>query len=177
MGNYIFLMSSLPQLVWGEAPPLTRDEFESACAGQLTPAELERLSRVNLEPPFDAMPAGLASRFADWDTCLRNALIAGRSGERDGSAYLRVEHDFFSEISSVVTAVAGASTPLEAEKWLDTARWEALDMLLGSESFNFDALANYKLKLLLMLKNALRTVERGRANLEAVVAHFENEVN
>ena len=175
MGNYLFLMSSLPVPEWGAPPPLTLEAFRSAAADQLDPAELELLDEVALLPPFDGEPAGLPRRFADWDTCLRNALVGARSSGGDAAAYRKHEDDFFSEIPGVVGGALGSGTPLETETTLDRARWDAIEMLLGGRNFCFDALAAYKLKLTLLERYAHRTAKRGEENLSQVLAAFENK--
>ncbi|MEA4862108.1 MAG: hypothetical protein AB7F40_01170 [Victivallaceae bacterium] len=175
MGNYLFLMSSLPVPEWGAPLPIAVDAFRAAAADQLTSAELAMLDAVTLLPSFDGEPDGLARRFAAWDTCLRNALVGARTSGGDAAAYCKHEDDFFSEIPGVVGGALGSGNPLEVETTLDRARWDAIDMLLGGRNFCFDALAAYKLKLALLEKYAHRTAKQGEENLSKVLAAFENK--
>jgi len=175
MGNYLFLMSSLPTPEWGAAPPMDMAEFRSAAADQLESEELAMLDAVRVLPPFDDVPGGLARNFAEWDTCLRNALIGARATGADAAAWRRDETNFFSEIPAAASNAIAAGNPLEIEKALDRARWNAVEMLLGCRNFCFDALAAYKIKLELLEKYAHRTARRGEENLAKVLAAFERK--
>ena len=175
MSDYIFLLSSLPTPIWGEPAPISLEKFEETCRDHLTAEEFDALSRTRLDPPFDDIPHGLPAKFAAWDTCLRNALVPTLAEGRDVSAMLRPETDCFSEIPAIAAAVVGAATVLEAEKWLDTARWEAVGFFTGCDVFTFDAVCAYKLKLLLILKSDPRTPQRGSANLDRILAAVEQK--
>ncbi len=177
MAQYFFLCSSLPMLVWGEPIPIAVDGFLAQCEGQLPDNELELLTKVTLTPDSGhRFPANsLVQKYYNFDTCLRNALMPGKAGNQDISGELRPENDFFSEISGIVSAVSGSSNLLESEQMLDLARYQAINSLLGCESFTWNALAAYKLKLLLLEKYTNRTKERGEANLDAVLDRLQQE--
>ena len=179
MALFFYLISSLPSLIHNSEPPITPEEFREQCAPHLSEAQLAILDATGLVPPTNEesmFPAGsLSSRYADWETALRNALLPTRAKKQDTSAYRRPEHDAFSEIAAIAAAAIGAHNPLEAEDKLNEARFRTIENFIGTEAFTFDALCAYKLKLLLLEKKRFRTAERGEKHIDDILHSLKGE--
>ncbi len=174
MAQYFFLCASLPMLSWGEPMKISLAEFMSACKGQLSKGDYASLEEVALTPAkqYDANDS-LLSQYWNWECCLRNALMPARAGKREFSSYLREEKDCFAEIASIVSSVSSNSDIMGVEKQLDQARWQAIETMLGCEAFTINAIIAYKLKLLLLEKYENRTVPRGEANMDKILANLQ----
>jgi len=104
---------------------------------------------------------------------LRNCLAGRRdAGDSDSEQYLRNETDFFSEIEPGVQEAIALDNPLECERRLDALRWRRLDDIASQDSFSFNALAVYMIKLLLLEKWQPRNNENGYENLDKVIAEI-----
>ena len=176
MAQYFFLASSLPALQFGSAAPISLDDFHARCASAMPQKEFELIQRTALLPGDISgfQDNALTVKFWTWATVLRNALMPLRANGKDYSSFLREEKDAFSEIQALVSSVGSAPNPLEAEKFLDSARWECIERILGPESFSFNALCAYKLQLLLLEKYNNRTLERGEQNLDSILHKLQN---
>lgn len=177
MAQYFFLASSLPALQFGNAMPITLADFHDRCASAMPQDEFELLKRTELLPGDISgfCSNDLTVKFWIWETILRNALLPLRANGNDYSQFLREEKDAFAEIQALVSSVNSAPNPMEAEKFLDSARWECIDRILGPDSFSFNALCAYKLQLLLLEKYNARTPERGEQHLDAILQQLQRE--
>lgn len=177
MAQYFFLASSLPALQFGNAMPITLADFHDRCASAMPQDEFELLKRTELLPGDVSgfHDNALTVKFWIWETILRNALLPLRANGSDYSAFLREEKDAFAEIQALVSSVGSAPNPLEAEKFLDAARRECIDRILGPDSFSFNALCAYKLQLLLLEKYNDRTQERGERHLDTILQQLQHE--
>lgn len=176
MAQYFFLASSLPALQFGSSAPISLDEFHDRCASAMPGDKFELLKRTTLLPEDTAgfSNGDLTVKFWIWETVLRNALIPLRANGKEYSSFLKEERDAFAEIQALVSSVNSAPNPMEAEKILDSARWESINRILGPESFSFNALCAYKLQLLLLEKYTNRTPERGESNLDSILQLLQN---
>ena len=66
-------------------------------------------------------------------------------------------------------------SPLEAELFLDKARWDAIEHLQGISTFNENAIYAYLLKLLLMERRAAFNTEEGFTEYKALYAAILGE--
>lgn len=162
--NHYFLVSSLPTLVPGERPGITREEFLRRAADQLGPDDLELLrGRFT-----DALPAADDPLSREWravETTLRNASARQRAARLgvEVRPHLR-ESDGDAGLEAAVVAAFNAPDPLAREIALETIRQTALERLAGFDPFTFRALQCYALRLHLAWRRADLDAERGRAN-------------
>ena len=151
---YPYLISSLPALVFGSKPPMPAEEFLRVC-GDFIPADdmslLRQAGEVEAYTIKGAKNATLA-RWCDFDTALRNELVRLRAGRKktDPARFLREDGALDSHIRHIAMTAFRNPSPLEAERMLDSGRWQALDDLLAGHYFDIDALIIYYLKLKLM---------------------------
>lgn len=138
----------------------------SDCAGQMSETELERLTSITLTPS-DNGQCYVQSRWSAFETSLRNTAVHIRAlkQKRDPSPYIKEELDAFGGLETHVQD-ALSHNPLGMEEHLDNVRWQFLDSLLVGREFSFDALAVYKIKLLLLEKRAGADNKQGAETLE-----------
>ncbi len=172
MAAYYYLASSLPMLQLENEPPLTTEEFMSACGNWVSKSELATLERLGLVPsPELAAAGGMAEKWNDWETALRDQLVRTRAGRSADAIdkYVREGCDWYSEIERGIQEAFSRPNPLAREQAIDSLRWKQLDDLETGHQFDIDFLSIYKVKLMLMEKRAGRDAGRGRENLEKIV--------
>ena len=161
--NHYFLVSSLPALLPGERPRITRGDFLRLAAEHLDAADLELLG----ERLADKFPAGDDTLSREWravETSLRNACVRQRSARLgvDARSHLRPGDD--RSFDAAVAAAFNTPDPLARENALDAVRLAALEGLAGFDPFTFRALQCYALRLHLHWRRSERDADRGRAH-------------
>ena len=172
MADFYYLLSSLPMLRPNQGVPMSTAQFMATCETQLAPEEMLALAAVSSIPAeeSDFKANSVPAKWNIFETCLRNRIIDTRSAKNSDSAqYMREEKDYFSAIDRGVQEAFGRDNPLEREKRLDATRLEFLDDLDGAHYFDFGALCVYKLKLMLLEKQARWDHDHGIANFNAVI--------
>ena len=182
MTHQYYFAATLPSLQFGMEPPISGDEFITRAARYLPEGELEILSAVSLAPvPEEAgsSPSPLLRRYAAWSSSLRLELArlraehAGRDFE--AGALADVPRDA-GAVAAARSAFAAAS-PLDGELELEGRRWAFVDGLSPIQTFDFDGLCAWRLKLLILERLSLLTTERGelgyRAVYSAIIAAYE----
>ncbi len=178
MGNYYYLISTLPLLKIGEPPPFSEACFLEECARWLSSADLDALTAFRLAPlpakgAVSASP--LQASWLEWESALRNALVKIRASnlDRDPEKSLRPAAPTNLDTERGAAEAVAITDPLQREKALDHARWRRLDELEFLHDFDLQRLCVYKLKLLLCHKWVPRTQEKGKANLDAAIDELE----
>ncbi|OPZ27110.1 MAG: hypothetical protein BWZ02_01767 [Lentisphaerae bacterium ADurb.BinA184] len=166
--NHYFLVSSLPLVRLGSAPPFTPEAFDALCRPHLTSAQAAGLEAVSLLP--NGRPCCDADRrWQAWETYLRNLLArarAARAGEHP-QEHLRHEDDVFPAVRRQVEDALTAANPAARERALDELRWRRLDDCgAPPHQFDFDALVVYRLRLLLAARWAAPRPADGRERLD-----------
>jgi len=173
MPHYFYLGASLPSLKRDEIPSLSVDAFLELCAQWVDPARLETLRKLELAPAAEgALPESCPSarEYLSWERAIRSRIAKQRAAKlgrqelpsEDAGAY-------FTDAERLAIEAFSAANPLERERSLDAARWRKLEDLELGHIFDFDTLCLYKLKLMLRLKWGSRQLQKGSANLDAVV--------
>jgi len=172
-----FFTASLPEIQFGNEPPVSTAGFDAEACNWLSAAECRKLSCITLPDRPGDIPADLPAVYRDFfrfEIALR-AKIAKRRADRLGAAAEIPEADeFYSEIDRAIAAATAAEDPAEREDIIDRARWEYLEELDTTHFFDFDHLCLYRLKLQIVEKRQFRLAEAGKKNfaaaLEAVLA-------
>jgi hypothetical protein len=152
--NYIYFIASLPMLHFGMRPPNSFEEFLQRSREFAPPEEIKVLNSLPQAQDYSGqekfMP--VIQGWIDFDTSLRNELAKIRSSRKhiDPAPYLR--HDGFTTSAVAHIALAAHRNPsiLEGEKFLDEARWQALDELAVGHYFDLDFLIIYAYKLMIL---------------------------
>ena len=152
---YYYLSASLPILLWGEKPPMNKEDFLSNAVAHLDPRDWEVLTSATLVP--ERLPGSSHTAVEEWyryETALRNEIVnlRGRKEKRDPEKYFRGEYDFDFFLADLVVEVASEESPLEMEREIDLRRWAKLDEIGLNHFFDLTFLTIYYLKLQLLVK-------------------------
>ena len=171
--GYYYLIASLPRLQFGAPPPLTREQFLSRCAGQVSAAHYRILAGVEL---FQTRPVrtGLAllDRWHERERALRNVLAvvrAERLGVESATHLRHFRRD--PELAGIAKAILALDSPLAADEELDRARWHFLEELAFGHYFDLETLVVYRLKLRILERRARFDPLVGAARLDRMLAH------
>ncbi len=153
-GNFVYLISTLPMLQFGSKPPFSFEKFLQICSRYISNRDIEvlKMSSISGEYGKKAPKISTLKKWRDFDTALRNELVKIRASHRrqDPIKYLRQDGIADSFITHIGMNAHRNPSVLEAEKMLDSARWDALDELKLEHYFDLDFLIVYAHKLLIL---------------------------
>jgi hypothetical protein len=172
---YYFLIAQLPQLNYGQTPPMSPEAFKELAQTKLSVQDAALLDYCTLgatvieEKPT---PSAFINEWRKRERTLTFNLAQARVAKlkREGiSAGFDVPHDSVDAENQAKTAV-GMENPLEAELFLDKGRWDAIEDLTGVTYFDVNVIYAYLLKLKLIARKASFTTEEGFAEYKALYA-------
>jgi hypothetical protein len=171
---YPYLISSLPFLSFGAAPPFSYAGFLENCHGRIPEADyqlLEKISELTIDHHRQLQNTAIKEWFS-FETALRNALVVARAGRRhkDPLRYLRQSDLFQASLEQLCQRAVRTPLLLEAEQMLDQARWDKLEELGQGHYFDLQTLIIYAYKLLILL----RWEKIKRADSIDLLAEFTN---
>ena len=134
MASYYYLISSLPMLRAGDAPPLDYAAFLDQCRGAVS----DRVYRSLEELTVRSEDGGFVSRWAAFYRVLQGELTYQRRVKRGENCAAPNERD--AAVTQTVTAAVNAKNPLEGERLLLALEFDRLDELVGLHSFDDCAL-------------------------------------
>jgi hypothetical protein len=180
MGEYYYIVASLPLLRWGEAPPITHHEFLEVCDSQLGRGEREQIQWARLDPeeiPMEKRLHPLLLQWAAFENTIRNELVRLRAEKtgRSGEEFLHREPGFNSTAFRKVKAAAEHPSPYEAEIHLLRIRWEFLSGWEVGHTFDLTALIRYCLQLQILERMSLFDARRGHELLERFYERIPRE--
>ena len=170
---YCFLTASLPELTPGAPPPLTVEEFDGMCRGELSESRFAALTAFDgtVAPDFreSADLPEIYNTYGKFELYLRNR-IARRRAEKAGEQLdLPDPPEYFNDYDAAAGTIAASTDPAEREEMLDKLRWNFIDEQLLCKEFSFTSLCAYRLKLLIVNKYRHRKLEPGRLNFDAAL--------
>ena len=198
MGYYYYLAPQLPYLVYGQGVPMSSAAFIALAQGTMSSADAAMLELCTLDPEPLAIkvPAGEPSslplqgpsyaqpvqpsrsvfinKWREWERVLRLNLARGRALKLKRDLELDVP-DFPTEAVVAAKNALTMESPLEAEFYLDKARWDAIESFQGTDIFSESSMYAYLLKLLLLERRAAFKVEEGYAEYNALYAAILGE--
>jgi len=128
--------------------------------------------------PAKKTSSSLVNNWKKWERTLRLNLAKGRSlkFKRDGASLAEAPEDPPDAASAAKTALL-MDSPLEAELYLDKARWDVIESFQGVNNFHKNAIYAYLLKLLLMERRAAFNAEEGFSEYKRLYAAILGEKN
>ncbi len=165
--SFYYLISSLPLLNLGRDIPMTSQEFLEYCRGHLSSADTGKLEAISLVP--DGNPRTPVERqWQEWETYFRNVLAEQRcrAQNKKPDEWQRYEASVYPGVESEIEEAFAADDPASRQMMLDEIRWRQLDHLAVFHPFDFEALVIYRIRLLLAEEWAVKTTEKGFAQLE-----------
>jgi len=169
MAYFTYLISSLPSLKYRVEPPLTSEAFLSRCETSLAAKDLELLKAI-LEGGKPHSSNTTLRLWHAFDTALRNELVKVRaSSDGEAKRFLRESGTDGMEITHMALYAYRRPSIMEAEEFLDEARWSFLDRLALGHYFDLDALIVYAEKLAILQKWSRVSSADGRALAEDIL--------
>lgn len=174
MANYYYLMAQLPGIVSGSPLPITYDAFRETAERTLSRKDSEILAKISLEPP--RVPEMTGSDFVDrWflrERALRLSLERVRAAklkrEINASGLEDALINEAAETAQIARTAASFEDPLEAERYLDRTREAFVAEILGTHSFDSEAVFAYALMVLLHERESRFNAEAGSASYTTI---------
>lgn len=184
---YHFLIASLPELLWGQLPEYTQEDFYATVEESLSSKVVKKLQAMDKkssgleaedteeETVVDITKIPVYAAFNEFEEFLTGRIAKVRA-EKLGIPFVNKESDaFFAEAEKAVQFASIESNPIEREKMLDLLRWRFLEEMETGHMFDFDGLCIYKLKLSLLEKYRYRKAELGKDNFNLALKRVINE--
>jgi hypothetical protein len=159
---HYYLVAGLPDLVFGERPEMSLEEFRGVCDIFLAEEESRALFTW-LDGRVDAGAPGPLADWADMDIQIKNAVaraLARKAGQ-EPARYERPHGRYFAEAERVAAEALNAGDPLDRESSLDRGRFELAEELAVGDPFGFAAVAAYGIRLMIAWRWAEMDHERG----------------
>lgn len=171
--SYEYFASSLPDLRFGEKPPMTPEEFAASAAGVLSDADCTALGAL-LSGDWSDHP--FVVRWRDRETQLRNAVArrraarleaSGRGGVDDSRAADRPHGGWSADVEAGVDAAFQEPDPLARHRALARLRWDQALEIAGTDPFSSSAVLAWAVRLLVDADLASFDAGKGMAKLDA----------
>ena len=177
MGSYYYLGAQLPYLVYGQNPPMSSAAFKALASEQMSSTDAAGLDSCTLDPdpnqtgdtdlsyaePPPHTHSSLINHWKEWERTLRINLARNRAHKLKREGNLAEAPAIPADAAVVAKNAMTIESPLEAELFLDKARWDAIGSFQGTDIFSEDAVYAYLLKLLLMERRTAFNAEEGFA--------------
>jgi len=194
VGSYYYLVSQLPSLIYGQKPPMLPEAFKELAKPILSAEDAALLDTISLDPApcgehsspgityaEQAPPSGsdFIDGWREWERTLRLNLARQRAVKvkREGAALAEPPVIPADAASAAHGAIASVDSPLDADIFLDKARWSAIDALQGVEYFDRNTIFAYLLKLLILERRAAMQPETGFSEYKSLYASIMDGVN
>ena len=172
MGSYYYFAAQLPYLIYGQAVPMTSEAFREMARSAMGPGEAAALDLCTLEPVLGTkVSAQFIKDWYNWEEVLRQNLARNRSQK------LKRENtdpsdapEYPADAAATAKTALTMESPLEAELFLDKARWNAIDIFQGINYFSENTIYAYLLKLQLMERRQAFNTEEGFAEYKTLYA-------
>ena len=190
MGSYYYLAAQLPYLVYGQGVPMSSAAFKALARDRMDSADAAVLDYCTLDPappmagetgaayaePASPISSEFINRWKEWERTLRLNLARGRVQKlkREGGSMTDAPEHPADAAGAAKTALI-MDSPLEAELFLDKARWDAIDYFQGINAFTENAMYAYLLKLQLMERRTAFKTEEGFTEYKALYAAILGE--
>jgi hypothetical protein len=179
-------VAQLPYLIYGQAVPMSSEAFKELATSLMSKRDAELLKTLRLEfwPPEDtdeqdsyakaAKPSGSSfiDQWREWERVLRLNLAKLRSLKIRPEGATPAEPPAIPTDAAVTAAkaIAASESPLEAEVFIDRARWNAIESFQGNDYFGHNTIFAYLLKLLILERRASFQAETGFSEYKSLYA-------
>ena len=157
MSNVVYLMTSLPSLTFGQAPPISMEEFQYDAENQLSARHFKTLESVDMQL-MNASGKGM-KKIAALLSGVQNDLSEARS------AKLQNRQPGLGIMPKAVLA----GNPLQREQNILRWQWEELDSIEAGKTFTMTEVLVYKLKLQILQRMHLFDDTKGAEVLASVI--------
>ncbi len=146
--SYYYIVASLPMLHFGMKPPLSYPDFLGSCASELNQDDMDILR----EPDSHRESGSRSVLLKEWENfnrSLMNELVRTRAVKKgkDPNKYLRGDSGVDPFIAPLTHWAVNQDSPMEAELYLDRARWDKIEEIKTGHYFDLEYLIAYGLQL------------------------------
>jgi hypothetical protein len=172
VGSYYYLAAQLPTLVYGQDVPMSSAHFRDLAKSLMNAGDGALLDAVSLDPGQNAAVSGseFIDRWRGWERALRLNLARNRFQRLKREGSIPDAPDYPADIAAAAKAAVVMDSPLEAESYLDKARWDAIEALQGLNYFSENTVFAYLLKLLILERRLSFKTEEGFKEYKALYA-------
>lgn len=174
MSDYYYLMAQLPAVLSGHPPPMSFEEFREIANRFLSEGDKAVLNALSLEPPRTprVTPSPLVNAWMDFERALRLSLERLRSARMKRDITLSIEEteriSANARADGIARTAVSLDNPLEAEIFLNKARFLAVEELRGNHFFDSEAVFAYGLMVLFLERGERFAVEAGRTSYTTI---------
>ena len=166
--NYYYFGATLPSVTYDDNPPMSSEEFRELCCDHLHEDDAALLQYCCYDPKLTVeTEQATASDFIDylliWERTLNLNLAFLRAGKLKRPSPQDPPHDVL-RAEEAAKAAFEMDDPLEATLHIDRSRWEALDDMVGVDTFGVNNIYAYLMRLQLLERRQRFDAERGAAN-------------
>jgi len=188
VGAYYYLVSQLPSLVYGQKPPMLPEAFKELVKPMLNAEDAALIDTISLDPaPGESVSSHTSISYAnqsppsgssfidgwrEWERALRLNLARQRAikVKRENAALAEPPTIPADAATAAHGAIATVDSPLEADIFLDKARWSAIEALQGIDYFDRNTVFAYLLKLLILQRRDSMRAETGFSEYKSLYA-------
>jgi hypothetical protein len=169
VGSYYYLAAQLPYLIYGQPLPMSPAAFKELARSAMSHEEGAVLDACALDPAaVPPVKSEFLSSWGEWESALRLNLARLRSARLKREPVDAPE--FPAGAAAAAKAALAIESPLDAEIFLDRARWNAIESLQGIDYFSENTIYAYLLKLLLMERRQAFKTEEGFGEYKTLYA-------
>ena len=175
-------MAQLPVLIYDQKPPMSSFAFKELATGILIDKDAELMKQLSLEPytedkgtvNFIEKKSLTGCEFIDkwweWERTFRLNLAKNRAYHLKKENILTYDLPVvpIEAANAALKAMASDFSPMEAEVFIDKARWMAVCSLVGHDYFNRNNVFAYYLKIVLMERRVSFNTEKGFAEYKSL---------
>jgi len=188
--SYYYLGAQLPYLTYEQTIPMSSAEFIALAKGLMKSKKSSLLDQCTLEPnPLSEedseedskkkakrTSSDFINRWRVWEYALRFNLAKGRAKKlQRGSEDMAEPAENPADAALVAKNALDMESSLEAEMYLDRARWNTIESFVGGGTFSESAMYAYLLKLRLMERKAMFNTEEGFTEYKRLYAAILGE--
>jgi len=170
VGSNYYLIAQLPYLVYEQKPPMSSEYFRDLAGRHVSKNDNDLFKYLTSEfDNTDKTGCDFIDGYRDWELALRQNLAVQRSIKSKRDIPIK-EASFDMGAAAAALKAIDEKSPLDAELFLDKARWNAIDELAGSNNFCRNYIYAYFLKLLLIERREAFNEEKGFSEYKSLYA-------
>lgn len=177
MATYYYLASTLPMLYPDGELPYTADSFVSLALPLLSVSDAKSLSELH-QQGLESSLLEVVNQYYQFTEGLSALLASQRATELGWEQKADAPGLSFvnGEITRIVHSALSASSPLEAERLLDGAKFAFLEQLESGHYFDFTSLLVYYLKLTILEREAEFEQQAGEQEFRRLLKSIQTSI-
>lgn len=154
-------------LQFGAKVPFSFEKFLQMCEGLIPASEIALLGKIQTLDisKYKGQGAATLRKWYSFEVALRNELVKIRASRKhkDHLKYIRSDSQDGLALIHIALSAQRNPSPLEAERILDSQRWQVLEELAVGHYFDLDFLIIYAQKLLILERwERINTADKSR---------------